>query len=224
MGTVLGDILPVALGVAISPVPIIAVILMLLAPRAKAASVAFLLGWVLGITVVVSVVTLVVDPVDDSAVEDPSTFASILKIVLGVAAVAIAVRQWSSRPRAGDEPTLPKWMAAIDTLTPIKAAGLGALLSGLNPKNLILCLAGGVTIATGGLSSTATTVAVVIFVVIATTSVAVPVLAYLLAQARMQQPLDELRVWLTANNATVLSVLMLVIGVALFGKGLAGLI
>jgi threonine/homoserine/homoserine lactone efflux protein len=224
VGTVIGDILPVALGVAISPVPIIAVILMLLAPRAKAASVAFLLGWVLGIAVVVSVVTVVVDPVDDSAAADPSTFASILKIVLGVAAVALAVQQWSSRPRAGEEPTLPKWMAAIDTITPAKAAGLGALLSGLNPKNLILCLAGGVTIATGGLSSVETTVAVVIFVVIAAASVTLPVLAYLVATARIQQPLEELRVWLTANNATVMSVLMLVLGVAIFGKGLAGLV
>jgi hypothetical protein len=222
VGTVIGDILPVALGVAISPVPIIAVILMLLAPRAKAASVAFLLGWVMGIAVVVSVVTVVVDPVDDSAAADPSTFASIL--VLGVAAVALAVQQWSSRPRAGEEPTLPKWMAAIDTITPAKAAGLGALLSGLNPKNLILCLAGGVTIATGGLSSVETTVAVVIFVVIAAASVTLPVLAYLVATARIQQPLEELRVWLTANNATVMSVLMLVLGVAIFGKGLAGLV
>ena len=34
MGEVIGDLLPVALGVAISPVPIIAVILMLLAPDA----------------------------------------------------------------------------------------------------------------------------------------------------------------------------------------------
>ena len=48
MGGVIGDLLPTALGVAISPVPIIAVILMLLAPRAKAASVGFLLGWVSG--------------------------------------------------------------------------------------------------------------------------------------------------------------------------------
>ena len=38
MGAVVGDNLPVALGVAVSPVPIIAVILMLLAPRANAAS------------------------------------------------------------------------------------------------------------------------------------------------------------------------------------------
>jgi Sap, sulfolipid-1-addressing protein len=57
VGTVLGDLLPLAVGVAVSPVPIIAVILMLLAPRAGAASVGFAIGWVLGI-VAVTVVTL----------------------------------------------------------------------------------------------------------------------------------------------------------------------
>ena len=45
MGTVIGDLLPLALGVAISPVPIIAVILMLLSPRAGAASLGFAVGW-----------------------------------------------------------------------------------------------------------------------------------------------------------------------------------
>jgi len=197
---------------------------MLLAPRAKVASVAFLFGWVLGIAVVVSVVTLVVDPVYDSTANSPSTFSSIVRIVLGVLALLLAMRQWCSRPREGEEPTLPKWMAAIDTITPAKAAGLGGLLSGLNPKNLTLCLAGGVTIGAGGLSSGQTMLAVVVFVTIAAASVTVPVLAYLCAQASMQRPLDGLRVWLTANNATVMSVLLVVIGVAIFGKGLAPLI
>ena len=66
-------------------------------------------------------------------------------------------------------------------------------------------------------------VLIAVFVLIAASTVMVPVLAYLAARARMQAPLDRLRVWLTANNATVMSVLLLVIGVAIFGKGLAGL-
>jgi len=64
----------------------------------------------------------------------------------------------------------------------------------------------------------------VVFVVIGSSSVAVPVLAYLVAQNRVRQPLDDLRVWLTENNSTVISVLLLVIGVTILGKGLAGLI
>jgi threonine/homoserine/homoserine lactone efflux protein len=222
VGAVIGDLLPVALGVAISPVPIIAVILMLLAPHAKAASVAFLVGWMAGITVVVVVVTLVVDPVDDSDAGGSTTFVSILKVVLGTAAVLLAVQQWRSRPRAGQEPVMPKWMSAIDTVTPAKALGLGALLSGVNPKNLALCLTGGIIIGSGGLSSGETVMAVAVFVLVGSCSIAFPVVGYLVAQRRMQEPLDELRQWLTLHNSAVMSVLLLVIGVVIIGNGLAG--
>jgi hypothetical protein len=58
MNGVIGEILPLALGVAISPVPIIAAILMLLSPKAKGTSVGFLGGWVLGIVVAVVPFTL----------------------------------------------------------------------------------------------------------------------------------------------------------------------
>lgn len=224
MGGVIGDLLPTALGVAISPVPIIAVILMLLAPRAKAASVGFLLGWVVGIAVVITVVAVLVDPVEKSDGSGPSMSTSVVLTVLGAVACLLAVRSWRSRPREGQTPELPKWMSAIESMTPVKAAGLGALLSGVNPKNLTLCLAGGLTIGAGGLDSQETVGAIMVFVVIASSSVALPVLAYLAAQNRVRQPLDELRIWLTQNNATVMAVLLLVIGVTILGKGLAGLI
>lgn len=223
MGEVIGGLLPIAVGVAISPVPIIAVILMLLAPRARAASVAFLAGWLIGLTAVVVVVTVVVDPVDDSTASDPSTLASVLKIVLGAAAVLMGLGEWRHRPRAGETPTLPGWMAAVDTVGTGKALGLGVLLSAVNPKNLTLCLSGGVAIASGALSTGETVVAVVVFVVLGSITVAGPVLGYLLAPARMRGPLDELRDWLTVHNAAVMAVLLLVIGVAILGRGVAGL-
>ena len=223
MRTVIGDFLPVALGVAISPVPIIAVILMLLAPNATASSVAFLLGWVVGITLVVGLVVLLIGPAADSQTSDPPTWASWLKLALGAAAMLLAVKEWRSRPRPGDTPELPKWMSAIDSVTPVKAFGLGGLLSAVNPKNLVLCLTGGVMIGSAGLSGQDTVITVAIFVVIGSLTVAVPVLGYLLAKRRLTQPLDDLKGWLTSNNAAVMSVLLLVIGVAIAGKGLAGL-
>ena len=223
MDSVIGGILPVALGVAISPVPVIAVILMLLAPKAGSASVAFMVGWILGIALVVTVVTLAVDPADDSEAADPAAWAAWVKIVLGVLLVLMSVRQWRSRPKTGQEPSMPSWMAAIDTITAGKAFGLGALLSGVNPKNLALCLAGGVAIGGGELSTGGTVAAVLVFVLIGSSSVAVPVVGYLVAKQRMQQPLDELREWLTVHNAAVMAVLLLVIGVDILGKGLAEL-
>jgi len=74
MNGVIGEILPLALGVAISPVPIIAAILMLLSPKAKSTSVGFLLGWVLGIVAAVVVFTLlasVLPEADDDTSKPP---------------------------------------------------------------------------------------------------------------------------------------------------------
>lgn len=221
MNEVIGALLPAAFGVAISPVPLIAVILMLLAPRARASSLAFLGGWVLSIAAVVVVVTLVVDPVDSSKASEPSTLASILKLVLGSAALVLAFRQWRRRPKSGAEPELPSWMVAVDTMTAPKALGLGAFLAGVNPKNLTLCLTGAVTIGTGGLPPGKATAAIAVFVVIASSSVAIPVIGNLVARERMRGPLDELREWLTAHNAAVMSVLLLVIGMSTLGKGIA---
>jgi threonine/homoserine/homoserine lactone efflux protein len=225
VGTVIGDLLPLALGVAISPVPVIAVILMLLAPRAGAASAAFGLGWVLGIIVVTVVTLLVAGGADVGGTSGaPSTAASWIKLALGVLLLLVGVRQWRGRPR-GDEPApLPTWMAAIDEVTPAKGLGLGVLLSAVNPKNLLMCIAAGVTIAGGGLGSADEVVAVAVFTVIAASTVLVPVVGYALARDRMRHPLDELKVWLQQNNVTVMAVLILVIGVALTGRGLGGLI
>jgi len=114
-------------------------------------------------------------------------------------------------------------MAAIDDVTPVKAVGLGFLLSAVNPKNLLLCVAAGVTIAGGGLDTGQEVIATAVFVVIAVSTVVVPVLGYALAKERMAHPLDELKVWLQQNNATVMAVLVLVIGVTLIGKGIGGL-
>jgi threonine/homoserine/homoserine lactone efflux protein len=222
MGEVIGDVLPSALGVAISPVPIIAVILMLLAPRARAASVAFLLGWVVGVTVVVVVVTLVVDPVDSSEPDDPSTFSSVLKLVLGALFLLLALRSWRSRPRPGQAAAMPSWMSAITDFNATKALGLGLLLSAVNPKNLVMCIAAGAAIGGGAEDTSEAVVAIVVFVVIASASIAVPVIGYLVAHERMRQPLEELRQWLTAHNSTVMTVLLLVLGVASIGKGIAG--
>ncbi len=222
MTSVLGDLLPLAVGVAISPVPIIATILMLLAPKAGGTSAGFLAGWVAGIAVATTVFT-VLARAGFGASDDPSTVVSWVKIVLGVLLVLLAGRQWRSRPRAGADAPLPKWMSAIDTFTPPKAAGLGFLLSAINPKNLLMCVAAGAAIGAGDLTGTGNVVAVVVFTVLAASTVAIPVLAYAVAKERMRHPLDELKVWLQANNTAVMSVLLLVIGVVLVGKGVGGL-
>ena len=224
MNDVLGDLLPLALGVAISPVPIIATILMLLAPQARGTSIGFLAGWVAGIVVATALFTIIASSAGlDDGSSDSSTTSSWIKVVLGVLLLLFAVRQWRRRPRPGEEAPLPKWMAAIDTFTPVKAIGLGFLLSAINPKNLLMCIAAGSAIGGDDLSAGEAVVAIAVFTVIAASTVALPVLGFLLAHERMRRPLDELRTWLQANNVAVMSVLLLVIGVVLLGQGIGGL-
>jgi len=222
MGDVIGQVLPTALGVAVSPVPIIAVILMLLAPRARASSVGFLVGWLVGIVVATSVFVLLAGALDQPA-DGPSAVVGWIKVVLGVLLFAAAVKQFRGRPRDGEQAALPKWMAAVDSMTAGRAFGLGALLSGVNPKNLDLCLAAGATIGAAELTAAGAVIAVAVFTVLAASTVAVPVLAYALAADRMAKPLDALRGWLVQENAVIMVVLLAVLGVSLLGSGISAI-
>ena len=222
MGAVVGDLLPLAVGIAISPVPIIAVILMLLSRKATATGTGFLLGWVAGVVVVTAVVLALVGQAGDSSGGEPSTLSSVLKVVFGVLLLLMALRQWRSRPKAGEAGEMPRWMGAIESFTFGRALGLGFVLSGINPKNLLLCLGAGTTIGAAHLPAGQVVVAMAVFTVLASSTVAVPVVGYLAARDRMAAPLESLQGWLTQNNAGVMAVLLLVLGTALVGKGIGG--
>jgi threonine/homoserine/homoserine lactone efflux protein len=222
MNVVIGEILPLALGIAISPIPVIAAILMLLSPKAKGTSIGFLLGWVVGIVVAVTVFTLLASVLPENDADASNPTAGWIKIGLGVLLLLMATKQWRSRPTGDVEPALPTWMKAIDTMTTAKGAGLGFLLSAVNPKNLIMAAGAGVII--GGteasLETGAEVLSIAVFTVIAAASVAVPVIAYLVTSDKMAGPLESMHGWLVNENAAVMAVLLLVIGVAMIGKGL----
>ncbi|MET0296851.1 MAG: GAP family protein [Microbacterium sp.] len=220
MGSVIGDILPLALGVAISPIPIIAAILMLLSPKARVTSVGFLIGWVLGIIVAATVFTLLSAILPESDPDAASPVKGVIRLVLGLGLVVLAFGQWRKRPRPGVEPALPKWMQAIDKVTFPLAFGLGFLLSAVNPKNLLMAAGAGVDIGSADLDVASIIVVIAVFTLIAASTVLVPVVAYLVASARLRGPLDALRVWLARENAVIMAVLLLVIGVSMIGKGI----
>lgn len=221
MNQVIGELLPLAVAVAISPVPIIAAILMLLSPKAGSTSSGLLLGWVAGIVIATLVFVLLAGALDGTSSD--SSVIGWVKIALGVLLLLLALRQWRSRPKPGVDAPLPGWMRAIDSMTFGKAAGLGFLLSAVNPKNLMMCVAAGADIGAASLSGGQATVAVAVFTVIAASTVAIPVVGYAVARDRLAAPLGELKTWLEVHNAAVMTVLLAVIGAVLIGKGIAAL-
>jgi threonine/homoserine/homoserine lactone efflux protein len=222
MGQAIGNLLPSAIGVALSPIPIIAVILMLGTPRAKSNGPAFALGWIVGL-VVVSVIVLLVASGADKSDSGKSTTVDIVEIVIGALFLLMALGQWRKRPQPGVTPETPKWMAAIDQFTIGKSLGLGAILSGANPKNLALTLAAAASIAQAGLSAGGATVAIAVFVAIGSVTVAGPVLFDVFAAEKASGPLDAIKQFMSDHNAVIMMIIFLVLGAKLIGNGIAGL-
>ena len=120
---------------------------MLTSRRAKVNGPVFVLGWLVGLGIIGAIVLALAGAGAASESGSPATWVSWVKIVLGVLLLLVAVREFRNRPREGEEPQMPKWMATIDKTTPPAAFGLAALLSGVNPKNLLLAIGGAAAIA-----------------------------------------------------------------------------
>jgi hypothetical protein len=223
MGQTIGQILPFAIGIAISPMPIIAIILMLITPKARTNGLAFLVGWVLGLVVIGALLLVVAATagLSDSSGGSPTT--AVIKLLLGLLLLLAAVRQWRSRPAEGETAPMPKWMQALDGFTTPKSFGLAFLLSGINPKNLMLNMGAMATIAGVGLSGGQQAVTLLVFACVASLTIATPVGVYLTMGDRAGEILGGWKAWLAANNPAVMAVLFVVFGFVLIGQGISGL-
>ncbi len=224
-GGALGDLLPLALVIALSPIPIVACILMLFSPRGRVNGPAFLLGWVVGVTAVTLAVGFLAgaagDSDDGAGGVDPR---DVITFALGGLMLFLAVKQWRGRPAPGEDVPLPAWMRSIDTVGPGRALGLGVLLSAVNPKNLTMAVAAGVAMSEAVDAGADRLVLEVVFVLIASASVLALVVYDLVGGEGAKRRMEGWRAWLIQNNAAIMAVLLLVIGIKLLGSGLDGLL
>jgi Sap, sulfolipid-1-addressing protein len=223
VGQAIGQLLPFAVGVAVSPMPIVAVVLMLVTPRARTNGPAFLLGWMAGVGAAGAIVLSLAGSASASSSSSPATWVDWVKLALGLLLLRVAFREWRRRPHHGDEAATPKWMGALDGFNPVKAAGAAVLLSALNPKNLLLIVGGAAAVAQLGLSDGDQAVAWIVFTLIASIGVGTPVVIYIATGERAADLLDGLKTWMARNNQAIMAVLCLVIGAKLIGDAITGL-
>jgi threonine/homoserine/homoserine lactone efflux protein len=223
MGQAIGGSLPLAIGIALSPVPIIAVVLMLTSDRARVNGPVFVVGWLIGLGILGAIVLAVADPSGASKSGAPATWVSWVKIVVGVLLLLVAVLQFRGRPRGGEEPKMPKWMTSMDKTKPPAAFGLALVLSAANPKNLLLGVAGGAAIAQTGIGARQQAIAYLIFALVGTLGVGIPVVIYFAMGDRSDKLLAGLKDWMSVNSGVIMAVICLIIAAKLIGDGIGSL-
>lgn len=217
----IGAFLPAAVAVALSPIPIVGVVLILGTPRARTSGPAFAVGWIIGLTAVMAIVLVATSGASDPD-SSSATGVNWLQVGLGVLFLAMAARRWRGRPKPGEEPEMPSWMATIDQTKPRSAFVLGAALSGVNPKNFALTAAAAASISATGLEGADELVAAAIFVILGSVTVAGSVLFFVVSPAKAAGPLASVKEFMSVHNAVIMMVILAILGAKLLGDGLAG--
>jgi len=215
-------LLPIALAVAISSVPIMATILLLLSPGRTRSALPFLIGWVLGIAVVVWLCAIGAQAVPSPrSSRQPETAVGIGEILVGAAIVVVAIVAWY-RARKNPSTAMPKWLDSVGSLGPWAAFGVAFALN-LRPKGLLLAIAAGLAIRGDNLTLVEAAVAIVLYTVVGASTVAVPIIMTLASPKRMEPRLVAAEDWIARNQGVVTALILLLIGIVIIGTGIGRL-
>lgn len=213
------DLVPLALVIALSPFSIIPAVLVLDTPKPRPTGLAFLFGWLFGLAALATIF-LEVSSLAGGLREKPPVWASWLRVVVGAAVIAFGLYKWFTRNRSAHT---PGWMNSMKKFTPIRSLLTAAALTVVNPKVLFICAAAGLAIGSAGLRPPGAWGAVAWFVLIAGSTVAIPILAYAVAGSRLDEQLARLKEWMERKHAVLVAAILVVIGLMVLYKGIHGL-
>jgi hypothetical protein len=218
------DLFLIGLVVALEPIPLSAFILLLAAEHGLLKGLGFVLGWLGTLVVIVALIVVVTGGKPLIPQSSPSTAALVIKLAAGAVLIGIAERRrrrlsQASSSAAPKVKRQPKWMARIDQVNPLTAAGLGFLL-----QPWVLVAAGVTTIVEGKLDTPIEYLAVFGFAVWCSASyLALETYAALrpdVVKARLQALLD----WINSHTDQAIVVLSLFLGLYLMAKAIYGLV
>jgi hypothetical protein len=223
MGKAIGEILPLAVALAAGPLPIIAIMLILVSDDARAKGVGFVFGRIAGLALIVAAGLVIFSLIDDPALADrdhPRPAMSVARIVIGVLLIALAYRMWRRR----NEPSRPSLLTRrVDGLTANGSVGLGLLVSVVDPASISLGFLSGVDIAAARLPIPTAVMVAVAFIAVSTVTITVPLAGYLGGGQAVRARLVGVKGWLQSNEKAVMMVLFLLIGAMLIGRGIRDL-
>lgn len=209
--------LPLALALLLAALPVVLVPVALAAKRPPGVARAFLGGWLLGILLVGGVVIALIDVL--VLPSGNATWFAYAKIVIGLLLILLGLKRWTDRRESDPEP--PGWLAGVESMTAGKAFGLAMLLATLNPKNVVIVVAAGTAIGEATPVPAQQIAALLVFTVLGSLGVAAPVVAALALGDHAAQRLAGVDSWMTGHGGTIVSVVLVVLGVLVAVNGFA---
>jgi hypothetical protein len=206
------DLVLIGLGITLEPFPITAFILLLGAEKGTRKGLAYILGWLACLVVVIAAVLVTTGGKPPAPNTAPSEAALAVKLAAGLVLILIAAIRWRRRGRPRKPPT---WMARLDRLSLLACAGLAAFL-----QPWALVAAGAATVTQADLSSAVTWLTLVLFCLLASSSFLYLELYATFTPAAAEVRLQKLRAWLDTHTDQVLIALFLLLGFWLMGKSI----
>lgn len=208
----LGDLLPLTVGMAISPLPVVAVVAIVLAPRGRVAAPVYVVTFTAVSFAMIALGVVGASRAPTAATGDGHGIVSlVLSGLISVGFAALAVLSWRSRSRDGAPVKTPSWLAAIDAITPRRAVGLAVMMAAANSKNLPLALKGGAIIADAHLALPLAAIACLAVAVAGSLPLIVPAAASLLPSVAITRALQRTKTEMIAYNAQMMTVLFAIL-------------
>lgn len=215
----IAHVIPIAIAVAVSSVPIMTAIFILLSPDRSRAAIPFMIGWIVGIALVVSACTLLSHAVPTPRSDrKPDTVLGVLEILVGLALIALSIIDFR-RARGRVDVPVPKKPKKARSLGPWSALGFGLVLN-VRPKGLLLAIAAGLSVRADATSVPDGAVAIVVYTLIGASTVAIPIIATTAAPSRMEPRLVRSHDWISANGKLLTRSILLVIGIVVVAMGI----
>lgn len=216
-------ILPVATAIALSPLPIIAVVLIAGSAGARIAGPMYLVGWVVGLVALAIASAAITHLVGDIGPRGEIVL-DWLSVLLGGLLLWAAANKWKTRPQGAEEPVTPKWLDALRQARPAVALLWGATMAVVNLKHVGLVLAAMASLAYVPLTSGEMILSTLLLVALSTVPVAAVVLASVVAGEATAPFLASVEEFLLRNNEVIVMTVLGLIGMVVLGQGLSGVL
>jgi len=218
--TLLTQILPLALGAAVSPTALMGIILLLsLSKNPKISGFGYYFGSIILILIVIALGAIIGAGITSRS-SHPQPLLALFDLVLGIILVILGVRRIFKSQKSPKNLFHDKDTNVSYPLMFVKGLTFGFLMFLINFSTTIIVLEAGKVIWTSSADTTGKIIVIIFLVLITLLVCEVPLTMYLLFPEKANKILSRVNVWMQRNGHILMGLVILVIGVYLVWIGL----